>query len=250
MRAPPGRDRRRLARRDRQRHRVDRRGRRPPAPRRPHRRAGRAPRAHRPAPARPEPLALGEELCRAHGDKEATVAWLDGLDPDARNSIDERLTEKRDLLLGRWPAFDRTWWPRTQERVVVGLAGGQVVLDGRADVDRGWSSDAVARPRDRGEVGRVHPGAARRRPLLRAAGGPPRPRSPGGRHHQHTVGDPRGAGDDRPPPHREPPPGGRDRGRRRARRRAPADGTTRATVPAMPRRRRLRARRAWLAGPT
>lgn len=81
----------------------------------------------------PEPLALGTELCRAHGDKEATLDWLAGLAPDARRAIDERLTEKRDALLGGWPAFDRSWWPRTQERVVVGLAGGQVVLDGRAD---------------------------------------------------------------------------------------------------------------------
>lgn len=81
----------------------------------------------------PEPLVLGEELCRAHGDKEATVEWLAGLDRTARRSIEERLTEKRDQLLGGWPAFDRAWWPRTQERLVVGLAGGQVVLDGRAD---------------------------------------------------------------------------------------------------------------------
>jgi hypothetical protein len=82
----------------------------------------------------PEPLRLAEELCRAHRDKEATLAWLAGLDPDERVTIDERLTEKRDLLLGGWPAFERRWWARTQERAVVGLAGGQVVLDGRADV--------------------------------------------------------------------------------------------------------------------
>ena len=81
-----------------------------------------------------EPLALAEELCLAHGDKDATAAWLTALDPDARRNVDERLTEKRDQLLGGWPAFARDWWPRTQERVVVGLAAGQVVLDGRADV--------------------------------------------------------------------------------------------------------------------
>jgi hypothetical protein len=81
-----------------------------------------------------EPLALGEELCRAHGDKEATIDWLASLAPDARRAVEERLDEKRGLLLGGWPAFDPAWWPRTQERVVVGLAGGQVVLDGRADV--------------------------------------------------------------------------------------------------------------------
>jgi hypothetical protein len=82
----------------------------------------------------PEPLALGEELCRAHGDKEATVDWLAALPAGERAAIDERLAEKRDLLLAGWPAFERRWWPRTQERAVVALAGGDVVLDGRADV--------------------------------------------------------------------------------------------------------------------
>lgn len=81
----------------------------------------------------PEPLELGLELCRAHGDKETTVHWIEGLSPAERDSIDERVVEKRDHLLAGWPAFERHWWARTQERAVVGLAGGQVVLDGRAD---------------------------------------------------------------------------------------------------------------------
>ena len=86
-----------------------------------------------PTPA-PEPLALGLELCEAHGDKEATVDWVGSLDGAARRAFSDRLTEKRDGLLRRWPAFDPVWWPRTQERAVVALADGDVVLDGRADV--------------------------------------------------------------------------------------------------------------------
>jgi hypothetical protein len=93
----------------------------------------------------PEPLALAEELCRAHGDKDATLTWLAALDRAARAEIDERLEEKRSSLLVGWPAFERRWWPRTQERAVVALAGGQVVLDGRADVvlggrPTGWAA--------------------------------------------------------------------------------------------------------------
>ena len=80
-----------------------------------------------------EPLALGTDLCRAHGDKEATLDWLESLDPAALAAVDELLTEKRDALLRGWPAFERRWWPRTQERAVVALAGGQVRLEGRAD---------------------------------------------------------------------------------------------------------------------
>lgn len=83
--------------------------------------------------AEPEALALGEELCRAHRNKQATLDWLAGLDRQARADVDELLTEKRDQLLRGWPAFERRWWPRTQERAVVALAGGQVRLEGRAD---------------------------------------------------------------------------------------------------------------------
>src|SRR5690606_32196440 len=80
-----------------------------------------------------EPLALAEKLCRAHRDKQATLDWLAGLDRQARADVEELLAEKRDLLLGGWPAFEHRWWPRTQERAVVALAGGQVRLEGRAD---------------------------------------------------------------------------------------------------------------------
>ena len=62
---------------------------------------------------------------------DATLDWLAGLDPPARAAVDELLTEKRDALLRGWPAFERRWWPRTQERAVVALAGGQVRLEGK-----------------------------------------------------------------------------------------------------------------------
>ena len=84
----------------------------------------------------PEPLELAVELCRARGD-DATVAWVDALALDARRTFAERLDEKRTTLLRSWPAFDPAWWARTQERVEVGLADGEVVLSGRADVTVG-----------------------------------------------------------------------------------------------------------------
>lgn len=86
----------------------------------------------------PEPLEVGLELCAAHGEQGvATVEWVGALDPDARHSFAERLDEKQGGLLGRWPAFDPRWWPRTQERTTVALAAGDVVLSGRADVTVG-----------------------------------------------------------------------------------------------------------------
>ncbi len=86
----------------------------------------------------PEPLEVGLELCAAQGDDgAATVEWVGALDPDARRTFAERLDEKQGGLLGGWPAFDPRWWARTQERTTVGLADGDVVLSGRADVTVG-----------------------------------------------------------------------------------------------------------------
>lgn len=86
----------------------------------------------------PEPLRLGVELCEAKGDQGApTVAWVNGLEADARRTFGERLQEKQVGLLAGWPAFEARWWPRTQERAAVALAGGDIVLSGRADVTVG-----------------------------------------------------------------------------------------------------------------
>ncbi len=93
-------------------------------------------------------LAVGLALCRAHGDKQATVDWVEALDDAARATFAERLDEKCDALLSGWPAFRAAWWPRTQERVLVPLADGELLLDGRSDVVVGgrptaWSALVV-----------------------------------------------------------------------------------------------------------
>lgn len=86
----------------------------------------------------PEPLDLALDLCRARGrDAAATVEWVDALDADARHALGERLDEKRTALLRRWPAFAPAWWARTQERVSIALADGDIVLSGLADVTVG-----------------------------------------------------------------------------------------------------------------
>jgi hypothetical protein len=85
-----------------------------------------------------DPLTLATDLCRARGrDNESTVAYVDALDLSARRTFAERLAEKHQALLSTWPPFDPTWWARTQERVTLGLADGDVVLSGRADVTVG-----------------------------------------------------------------------------------------------------------------
>jgi PD-(D/E)XK nuclease superfamily len=83
----------------------------------------------------PEPLELGLDLCRALGrEKTRTVEWVEALDPTARKAFADEVAERRDVLLAGWPAFAPRWWARTQEPVHVGLADGEVVLAGRADV--------------------------------------------------------------------------------------------------------------------
>jgi hypothetical protein len=83
----------------------------------------------------PEPVELGLELCKTLGDERAdTVAWVEALDDDARKAFDDEVAERRQLVLSGWPAFAPRWWARTQEAVHVGLADGEVVLSGRADV--------------------------------------------------------------------------------------------------------------------
>lgn len=85
-----------------------------------------------------DPMRLGVDLCIAAGDdKAATVAYVAGLDPDARATFETRLLEKHAGLLASWPAFEPAWWARTQERASVALADGDIVLSGRADVTVG-----------------------------------------------------------------------------------------------------------------
>lgn len=89
-------------------------------------------------PVDPESLDLALDLCRAHGrSHDATVGWVEALDGSSRAALAERLDDKRARLLGGWPAFPPAWWARTQERVTVSLADGDVVLSGTADVTVG-----------------------------------------------------------------------------------------------------------------
>lgn len=86
----------------------------------------------------PEPLEVALDLCRARGrGGEATLRWVDALSAEDRRTFADRLAEKQQALLAGWPAFAPRWWARTQERVHVSLADGEVVLAGTADVTVG-----------------------------------------------------------------------------------------------------------------
>jgi hypothetical protein len=81
-------------------------------------------------------LGLGLALLRANGDRSvvAVLEWIEALSPALHAALAADLEEARQRLLGGWPSFDHNWWPRVQERALVTLADGEVVVDGRADI--------------------------------------------------------------------------------------------------------------------
>jgi hypothetical protein len=86
----------------------------------------------------PDSFAVALELCEArHGADSSTLAFVAGLEASELADLAARVDEKQRRLLAGWPAFAGRWWARTQERMTVGLADGEVVLSGAADVTLG-----------------------------------------------------------------------------------------------------------------
>ena len=95
-------------------------------------------------------------------DGEATLRFLEGLAPEARSALEDEVREEAAALLRRWPHLRASYWPRTQERIVVPLVGGRVVLSGVVDLALGRP------PRERASVCLVDVKSGRERPEHRA----------------------------------------------------------------------------------
>ena len=68
------------------------------------------------------------------GDGDGIAAFVEALAPDARRSLAEEIAEHAAGIVARWPVPSPAWLARTQERVVVPLGGGRVVLSGVVDL--------------------------------------------------------------------------------------------------------------------
>jgi hypothetical protein len=68
------------------------------------------------------------------GDSDGIAAFVDTLSDVRRQALTEEIAEHAAGVVTRWPVPSPTWLPRTQERVVVPLVGGRVVMSGVVDL--------------------------------------------------------------------------------------------------------------------
>lgn len=74
------------------------------------------------------------------GDPDGVAGWVESLDARTRQALAEELGAHAVRLAQSWPVPAPSWMPRTQERLVVPLAGGRVVLSGVVDLALGAPS--------------------------------------------------------------------------------------------------------------
>jgi hypothetical protein len=68
------------------------------------------------------------------GDPDGIAGFVEELPAERRQALVEEIEEHAAGLVARWPVPSPTWLPRTQERVVVPLVGGRVVMSGVVDL--------------------------------------------------------------------------------------------------------------------
>jgi len=91
------------------------------------------------------------------------VAWVEGLDAAERSALRAEVERQAEGLVARWPSFDPSWLPRTDQSARAPLAGGSVELRSRVDF-------AVGRPdRSSASVALVDVVTGARRPEHREA---------------------------------------------------------------------------------
>src|ERR1700728_1460034 len=81
-----------------------------------------------------EPLRDGIGALRIDPRRSEIVDFVNGLTGRARADLHEELETQTAVLLSRWPRLSPSWLPRTQERIAIPLAGGDVVLVGVIDL--------------------------------------------------------------------------------------------------------------------
>jgi hypothetical protein len=70
----------------------------------------------------------------AGGDVDGIATFVETLDPGTRSALAEEIADHAAGIVTRWPVPSPMWLPRTQERLVVPVVGGRVVLSGVVDL--------------------------------------------------------------------------------------------------------------------
>ncbi len=105
------------------------------------------------------------------GDPDGIAGFVAGLADERREALAEEIAEHGAGIVARWPVPSPMWLPRTQERVVVPLAGGRVVMSGVVDLAFGGPAGERASVCVCGaQIGSAAGRAPDRSPLLRPAG--------------------------------------------------------------------------------
>jgi hypothetical protein len=81
-----------------------------------------------------EPMKDGIGALRIDPRRSEVVDFIEGLTGPDRADFEEEVETQSAVLLGRWPRLSPAWLPRTQERIAIPLAGGEVVLVGVIDL--------------------------------------------------------------------------------------------------------------------
>ena len=81
-----------------------------------------------------DPLIDALTALEAAGDQDEVVAYVMGLPTDERRQLVAEVAEHAASITAAWQVPSDAWYPRTQERIEVPLAGGRVVLAGVADL--------------------------------------------------------------------------------------------------------------------
>jgi hypothetical protein len=84
-----------------------------------------------------DPWADALDALRVDGDGDSIVAFVDALADDSRRTLADEVVAQAATIVSGWPIPSPAWLARTQERLVVPLAGGRVVLSGVLDLSFG-----------------------------------------------------------------------------------------------------------------
>jgi hypothetical protein len=91
-----------------------------------------------------DPFADALDALSVMGDPDGVGAFVAALTAPSRRKLADEVRAHAARITAAWPELSPTWMARTQERLVVSLAGGRVVLSGVVDLALGAPSSGRA----------------------------------------------------------------------------------------------------------